>query len=274
MENIFTTFANAFITSVADAAPGILKKIIILVILWISFSHVKKICFRGFKKFISSKKLDELLVNFLESLLNITIIIFYVLFVIQVIGMELTSVIALLSSVGIGVGLALKGSLSDLAGGLQILASRYFTKGDFIITCGVQGVVQKITFLYTILYTSDNKFIIIPNGKLSNDVITNVSANSERRVDFIFSVAYDSSIDRVKEILLDIAGSHPLILKEKNVFTRLQTLNSSSLDFVVRVWTKKEDYWTVFFDIQESVKKVFDEEGIEIPYQKLDVYTK
>ncbi|MBC2850777.1 mechanosensitive ion channel [Cetobacterium sp. 8H] len=274
MEHAISTFLNELLTALAKATPIILKKLVLLGILWATYKPFKNFCFRAFRKFLSLKKLDELLVHFLESLLNIAIIMFYILDVIQIIGIEMTSVLALLGSIGIGVGLALKGSLSDLAGGMQILASRYFTKGDYIVTCGVEGIVQRITFLYTVLHTVDNKFVVVPNGKLSGEVIINAGANLERRVDSVFSVSYDTSIDKVKEILREIAENHPLVLKDKDIFVRLSKHNASSLDFTMRVWAKKDHYWDVFFDLQETVKKRFDQEGIEIPYNKIDVYQK
>lgn len=270
IHSIIQELLKAFMTF----APTIFKKLIFLAILWISFNPVRRVCIKGFNKFLTLKKIDDLLVQFLDSLMNIAIIIFYVLNVVQVIGVEMTSLLALLGSIGIGIGLALKGSLSDLAGGIQILISQYFAKGDYIITCGVEGVVQRITFLYTVLFTVDNKQVIIPNGKLSAEVIVNAGANSERRVDLVFSVSYDTSIDKVKEILTEIAMNHKAVLHDRDIFVRLSKQNSSSLDFTVRVWSKKEDYWDIFFDFQEIVKKRFDEEGIEIPYNKLDVYQK
>lgn len=267
-----TRFFNEFMDAAVKAAPVLTKKGIFLVILFLTYKPVKNFFDRFVIKALFSKKFDELLVNFLQSFLNIIILIFYVLNVIQILGIETTSILTILGSIGLGVGLALKGGFADLAGGIQILISKYFVKGDYIVTCGVEGVVQKITFLYTLLYTTDNKSIIIPNGRLTNEVITNVSANKERRVDLVFSVAYDTSIEKVKAILNEIARQHEKILQDRDIFVRLEKHNSSSLDFKVRVWSKKEDYWTVYFDLMEQVKNRFDAEGIEIPYNKLDVY--
>lgn len=178
----------------------------------------------------------------------------------------------MIGSIGIGVGLALKGSLSDLAGGIQILVSKYFVKGNFINVVGIEGTVQKITLLYTVLHTPDNKVIIVPNGKLSSGVIINITANDTRRVDFVFSTSYDSNPKKVREILQEIFSNHPLILQDKEIFIKLSKLNSSSLDFTVRVWGKKENYRDISFDLPEIVKNKFDEEKIEIPYNKLDIY--
>lgn len=178
----------------------------------------------------------------------------------------------MIGSIGIGVGLALKGSLSDLAGGIQILVSKYFVKGNFINVAGIEGTVQKITLLYTVLHTPDNKVIIVPNGKLSSGVIINVTATDVRRVDFVFSTSYETNAKKVREILFDIVSDYPYILQDKEMFIKLSKLNSSSLDFTVRVWGKKENYRDILFDLPEIVKNRFDEEGIEIPYNKLDIY--
>lgn len=274
MNSTLNNISQEILNAVTLYSPTIFKHLIFLALLGVSFKPVRNFIMKAFHKFLSLKNIDELLVHFLESVLNIGIIVFYILNVIQIIGIEMTSILALLGSIGIGVGLALKGSLSDLAGGIQILLAQPFTKGDFINSCGVEGVVQKITFLYTVLFTTDNKQIVIPNAKLSSDVIVNAGRNLERRVDMVFSVSYDSSIDQVKNILLEMANDHPLVLKEKPIFVRLTKLNASSLDFSVRVWSKKEHYWDIYFDLQEAVKKRFDKEGIEIPYNKLDVYHK
>lgn len=268
------TFANEFIAASAKAGPIIIKKILLLIVLLITYKPVKIFLIRAFNKFVKLKKWDELLVNFLQSLLHIIIIVFYILNVVQILGIETTSILTILGSIGIGLGLAIKGSLSDLAGGIQILISQFFTKGDYIMTCGVEGTVQRITFLYTVLYTVDNKSIVIPNGKLSSEIITNTGANTERRLDCIFSVSYDTPIDKVKQILTTIGKEHKMILQDKGIFVRLNKQNASSLDFIMKVWTTKEHYWDVFFDLQETVKERFDKNGIEIPYNKLDVYQK
>lgn len=267
-------FFNKFFNTAVLLAPVIVKKSLIIIILWLSYNPLKKFLEGVLKKFFSLKKVDELLVNFLLSFLRIGLIIFYLLNVIQILGIEATSIITILGSIGLGVGLALKGSLSDLAGGIQILVSRHFVKGDYIITCGVEGTVEKINFLYTKLYTLDNKLIIIPNAKLSSDVVTNLTANKERRVDLTVSVSYETSIDKVKTVLKEILKSQPKILQNRDIFVKLIKHNSSSLDFGIRVWTKKGDYWEVYYNLLEVIKKRFDEENIEIPYNKLEIYQK
>lgn len=267
-------FLNWLYKESMDLAPKAAKKLVFLIIIFLLYRPIVNLLNKIVRKFLSLRQVDELVIHFMESTVTTIVFIFYSLIVISVLGIRTTSFLALLGSIGVGIGLALKGSLSDLAGGVQILVARYFTKGDYIQTCGVEGTVQKITFLYTVLYTRDNKSTIIPNGKVTSEIITNFSANNERRVDFTFSVAYDTSIQEVKNILREVAEEHELVLKHREIFVRLQKHNASSLDFAMRVWTKKENYWDVFFDMQELVKDKFDQAGIEIPYNKLDVYQK
>lgn len=252
--------------------PFILEKGVLLLILYLSYKPLKILTTKFFHKILEFKKIDLLLKEFLITLIESIIRIFYILNIVHILGVETTTLITMIGSVGIGVGLALKGSLSDLAGGIQILISKYFVKGNFINVVGIEGTVQKITLLYTVLHTPDNKVIIVPNGKLSSGVIINITANDTRRIDFIFSASYDSNPKKVRELLQEIFLNHPLVLQDKEIFIKLSKLNSSSLDFTVRVWGKKENYRDILFDLPEIVKNKFDEEKIEIPYNKLDIY--
>ncbi|MGL4768807.1 MAG: mechanosensitive ion channel family protein [Mycoplasmoidaceae bacterium] len=209
--------------------PLILENGLLLLLLYLSYKPIKILTTKFIHKILELKKIDSLLKEFLTALIDSIIIIFYVLNLVHILRVETTTLLTMIGSIGIDVGLALKGSLSDLTGGIQILISKYFVKGNFINVAGVEGTVQKITLLYTVLHTPDNKVIIIPNGKLSSGVITNVTANDDRRVDFIFSTSYETNAKKVRDIL---------------------------------------------FDLPEIVKDRFDEEGIEIPYNKLDIYQK
>ncbi|MGL5277752.1 MAG: mechanosensitive ion channel family protein [Cetobacterium sp.] len=269
--NYFVELWNGF-EVMQVITPLILEKGIFLFLLYLSYKPVKLLTTKFFNKILELRKIELLLKEFIIILIEGIIIIFYTLNIVHILGVETTTLVAMIGSVGIGVGLALKGSLSDLAGGIQILVSKYFVKGNFINVAGIEGTVQRITLLYTVLYTPDNKVIIVPNGKLSSGVITNVTGNDIRRVDFVFSTSYESNPAKVREILLDIFSKHPLVLQDKEIFIKLSKLNSSSLDFTVRVWTRRETYRDVLFDLPEIVKVRFDEEKIEIPYNKLDIY--
>ena len=225
----------------------------------------------------TSPKLDKLEVSlrsFLTSFVKIVLYIILVITVAMILGVPATSFITILASCGVAVGLALQGSLSNFAGGLMILFFRPFKVGDFIEASGETGIVQEITVVYTVLLTLDNKRITIPNGGLTNSVIKNYSSEELRRVDLTFNVAYGSDVEQVKELIGKLAAAHPLALKEPAPFVRLSAHGDSALTFTTRVWCKNADYWDVYFDLTEGVKKAFDEKGIQIPYPQMDVHVK
>ncbi len=224
------------------------------------------------KKGKAFSKVDAGVQTFISSLLNIGLKILIVLTAASVLGIPMTNFVALLASAGVAIGAALQGSLSNLAGGIMILVFKPFKVGDYIDSAEGSGTVTEVTILYTILTTPDNRRVVIPNGAISNEAITNYSYHDTRRLDFTFSVAYDSDIEQVKSLLLEQAQAHDLVLKDPEPFCRLTNHGDSSLDFALRVWTKGSDYWTVNFDLKESVKKSFDANGIQIPYQQLDVH--
>lgn len=265
---------NDFIIGITSYLPILLKKIILLVIIFISYRPVRNICLKSTKYFLKEKKIDELLISFIDPTITVILLIFYGLNIISIFGLKTASVLALLGSLALGVGLALKGSFSDIAGGIQILVSKPFKKGDFIVACNVEGGVQKISFLYTVLNSVDNKKIIIPNGKLSTSVITNVTSNFERRMDFTFFADKKISIDKVKEILYSVVKEHPLVLKEKDIFVKFSKETNSATEYIVRAWVLKENFRDVSADIQENVKKRFDEEEIRLPYTSYEIEIK
>ncbi len=228
------------------------------------------------KKFIkTSHKLDKLdtsLRSFLVSFVSIVLYVVLVITIAMILGVPATSFITILASCGVAIGLALQGSLSNFAGGIMILLFKPFKVGDYIEASGESGVVTEITVVYTVLLTVDNKRITIPNGTLTNSVIENYSAEELRRVDFTFSAAYDCDIDKVKAVIEQVIAVHPLGLKEPEPMVRLSKHSESSLDYTARVWVKNADYWTVYFDITEQVKKAFDDNGIAIPFPQVDVH--
>lgn len=217
-------------------------------------------------------RLDTGVQTFLISFLNIVLKTLILLTAASVLGVPMTNFVAVLGSAGLAIGLALQGALANFAGGIMILIFKPFEVGDFIESAGVSGTVRSISILYTTLLTPDNRRIVIPNGTLSNATVVDYSSESSRRVELIFSVSYDSDIETVKQTLLDTASAHPLVLKDPAPFARLSKQNDSSLDFVLRVWCQSGDYWTVNFDLNEEVKKVFDQKGIEIPFPQMDVH--
>lgn len=217
------------------------------------------------------RKTDETLNRFLHSFLRMALKILLFISVVSILGVPTASFIAVLGAAGLAVGFALQGSLSNFAGGVLILIFRPFKVGDYIEGGGHSGTVREIQILYTVLVTPDNKTVVIPNGSLSNSSVVNYSLNETRRVDFTFGVGYGADIAEVKRVIGQVAAAHELILQEPAPFVRLAEHGDSAIVFAVRVWVEKEDYWTVFFDLQEQVKEALDQNGIEIPYPHVDV---
>jgi small conductance mechanosensitive channel len=218
------------------------------------------------KKVLSKREVDITLQKFLLNLLNWVLKILLFITVVAKLGIETTSFAAILASAGLAIGLALQGSLANFAGGILIIIFKPIKIGDFIEAQGVSGTVKEIEIFTTKLNTTDNKEIIIPNGALSNGNIVNYSTEATRRVDFTFGVGYDSDIKKTKEVISHVINSHPLVLKEPAPAVNLSELADSSINFFTRGWVKKEDYWTVKFDILEQTKEALDAAGIEIPY--------
>jgi len=267
-------FFQSFFASIGSKLPSITLKIIwILAIIFLSKPLIRLVNRAG-SSVMKKHKVDPLLKTFLLSLLNMVSYIFIFFLLIGGIGIQATSLITILGTAGIAIGLALQGSLTNLAGGILILLFKPFNKGDYIESDSGSGLIDGIRILYTTIVTFDNRVIIIPNGALANSPVTNLSRNPERRLDLTICVSYDSDIDLVKKTLKDIADNHPQILHEKPYIIRLLSHNSSSLDFVFKVWTPTLNYWNVKFDLMEEVVLKFRENDIEIPYNKLDIYNK
>ena len=271
MESLLGNISNETVLYTLKYSPIIIKTLIYLSILYFTYTPVKKFLVNSLIKILNGKILDELLVNFLLTTVNLLVTVFYFLNLLEILGLKTTSILALIGSIGVGIGLALKGSLSDVAGGIQILVSKPFKKGDFIIAAGTEGAVQKISFLYTVLNSVDNKKIIVPNGKLSSSIVTTVTANPQRRADFLFFTDKKCNIDKVKKTLFEVVEKHPLVLKDRDIFVRFAKETAAASEFIVRVWTLKENFKDLSADIQEEVKKRFDKEGIRIPYQSYKV---
>ena len=219
-------------------------------------------------------KIDVTAQTFLKSVINIALKAIVFVTAIGVLGVPLTSVVTVIASCGVAVGLALQGGLSNLAGGIIIIILKPFKVGDYIIEGGVEGTVEAIGIFYTTLLTPDNKRVIIPNGSLMNSTVTAVNQLDTRRVDFKFSVSYSSDIDKVRKVIAYVAENTDKVLLDKGVDIFLSNHGESSIDFSVRVWSKTEDYWTVYFSINENVKKAFDKACIEIPFPQMDVHVK
>ena len=248
-----------------------LKLVEAIIVLLVGFKLVKVV-----KKFLRQSpklaKLDTGLRTFLASASSILLYVLLIITVAMIIGVPVTSFITILASCGVAIGLALQGSLSNLAGGIMILLFKPFKVGDYIEAAGETGTVNEISVMYTEILTLDNKRITIPNGSITNSVIENYSSETTRRVDLTFNTAYSNDVDKVKEVIMGVVEKHPAALKTPEPFVRLSGHKESSLEYTVRIWCKSADYWDVYFDTMENVKKAFDENNIQIPFNQLDVH--
>ncbi len=255
-----------------EGASDLLIKILIsLVVLVIGFRLIS-LLEKTLKKEHKLKALDASAKGFVISFIVISLKILLFVIVLSIIGVPMASLVTIVGSGAVAIGLALQGGLSNIAGGLMILIFKPFKVGDYILVNNLEGTVKSITMFYTTITTIDNKIIQLPNGNLSNSNIVNYSANTKRRVDIDVSVSYNTNIDKVKKILNSIIDKHELILQDDDKVVRLKTHADSALIFTLRVWTKTENYWNVYFDLMESIKNEFDKNKIEIPYKQVDVH--
>ena len=227
---------------------------------------------RGVRSMMEKSGADPIIIGFVASIAYIALLAFVVIAALGQLGIQTTSFIAILGAAGLAVGLALQGSLANFAAGFLMIIFRPFKVGDFIEGAGVAGVVEAIQIFTTTLKTGDNKTIIIPNAKLAGDNITNYSAKDTRRVDMTVGVAYDADLSKVKNVLTDIISKESRIHADPAPQVAVAELADSSVNFVVRVWTDTADYWGVKFDITETIKNRFDEEGIGIPFPQRDIH--
>lgn len=264
----FSTLLNNLLTWITSLGMKILAAVVVLVIGRLVIKWVMK----GMKNSKFSQKHDATVVRFLQNFTNIALHVVLVVSIIGIIGVPLASVVTVIASAGVAIGLALQGALSNVAGGIMILLLRPFRLGDFVETAGHSGTVTDIGIFYTVLTTGDNKVVTIPNGSITSDTVVNYSLKDTRRVDLVFNVAYGTDVERVKSILLEEADKHELALKDPKPFCRLTKQSESSLDFTLRVWVESKNYWQVNFDLLEAVNDRFAAEGIEIPFNQLDVH--
>lgn len=219
---------------------------------------------------------DEGVKQFVKPLVKYGLYVLLIFMIMGVFGIATTSAVAVLGSAGVAIGLALQGSLSNFAGGVLILVLKPFRVGDYIIedTNKNEGIVSEISIFYTKLHTTDNRVVVIPNGILSNCSLTNVTDMDRRRVDLSVGISYEADIRKAKEILFKLATEEPARLPEEEPVVYVDTLGASSVDLGIRIWVRTEEYWSARWRLTENIKYTFDENGIEIPYQKIDVQIK
>ena len=248
--------------------PKLIGAIITLIIGW----WIIKIIQKALRKTFEKRQMEPSLRGFLNSMIGILLKILLLVSVVGMMGVQMTSFIAILGAAGLAVGMALSGTLQNFAGGVMILLFKPFKVGDFIQAQGHMGSVNEIQIFNTILKTPDNKTIIIPNGGLSTSSMVNFSTEPRRRVDFTFGIAYGDDVDKAKDVLMRLINEDSRILQDPAPFVAVKELADSSVNLVVRVWAEAADYWGIFFGLTENVYKSFDKEGLNIPFPQMDVH--
>ena len=231
---------------------------------------------KGLTKFaenvMNKRQVDPTIVSFVANMTYIALLVFVVLAALGQLGIQTTSFIAVIGAAGLAIGLALQGSLANFAAGFLMIIFRPFKVGDYIEGAGVAGTVEATQIFTTQLKTPDNKTVIIPNAALTAGNITNYSAKGTRRVDLVFGIGYGDDIDHAKKVIMDVLAKEERILKDPTTTIGVVELADSSVNFAVRPWVKVDDYWNVYFNLTENIKKSFDSEGISIPFPQRDVH--
>ena len=249
-------------------------KLLAAIVVYILGRWVIKLVKKGLSRAMSYRNADPTLNTFLMSLVSVLLTFFLILAIVGILGVNTSSLVALLASAGLAIGMALSGTLQNFAGGVMIMLFRPFKVGDFISAQGFEGKVSEIQIFNTHLLSVDNKEIILPNGALSTNAMTVFSKQDTRRVDWVYSIAYGDDYDKAKSVLKRLCQEDERILKEPSVMIELIKLNNSSVDITVRAWVNTPDYWPVFFAMNEKVYKTFAKEGLNIPFPQMDVHLK
>ena len=264
---------NDFIAKALNSSIELGGRILAALIIFIIGKSLINWANKLFATTLQKRNVDASIQSFLKSIVNITLLVMLFLAVIGKLGIELTSFAALLASVGVAVGMALSGNLSNFAGGVIILVFRPYKVGDYIeASTGASGTVTDIQIFHTVLTTPDNKIIFAPNGAMSSAVVTNYSRKETRRLDFTFGVEYGTDFQEARTILMEIINEDTRILKDPAPFVEVGALADSSVNITVRVWVNASDYWAVNFDMNKNVYATFNEKGISFPFPQLTVH--
>jgi|SRR5690606_31804715 len=264
----FQTYWDKISGLVIEYGANLLLAILVLIIgLWL----IKKIV-KTTSRAMEKRNVDPSLRPFLTSIIGVLLKIMLVISVAGMVGVEMTSFVAVLGAAGLAVGLALQGSLSNFAGGVLILLLKPFKVGDFIEATNATGTVREIQIFYTYITTTQNQEIIVPNGELSNNAIKNYSFHETRRIDMTFGIGYNDDMDKAKAILRGIVEADSRILKDNDIDIFVEALADSSVNFHVRCWATNGDFWDIYNNLNEKVKKAFDADGVSIPFPQRDVH--
>lgn len=249
-------------------------KIISMAVLIIGCLIAIKILLKLFDKFVAKSSLDKVVCKILRIAVKGLLLFVALIIVLGSLGVAVSSLVAALSVVGVAFSLAIQGFLSNVFGGIQIISNKPFTIGDFVDAGGESGVVREVGLFYTKLDTPDKKLIQIPNSAIANSNITNYSSAINRRVEISVSASYGDDIEKVKKVLLDLANAHELVLQEAGLepFAHVKEYGPNDISYVLRVWTKNADYWTVYFDLMDTIKPTFDANGIAMSFPHVNVH--
>ena len=264
-------YTQYFETTLDYASKYSIKIVGALLIFFIGKWLAHKITFLV-KKLMEKSKLDQMLVEFSESIVYFVILVGVILAALNTLGVQTTSFIAIFGAVGIAVGLALQGSLANVGAAVLIMFFRPFKIGDTIEAGGAMGTVEDINLFSTIISPIDNRTIIVPNSKIIGSNIINYSNKKQRRIDHTIGISYNDDLKRAKEVLIELLANEPRVLNDPAVFVGVSELAENSVNFTVRAWVKTEDYWDVYFLLLEQIKITFDEKGITIPFPQMDVH--
>lgn len=248
------------------------SKILLALLIFIVGRMVARLVARGVSKALTTARLDPILVNFAGAVVNTALLVLVIVFALSQLGLDTTSLVALVGAAGLAVGLALKDSLAHFAAGVMLIVFRPFKLGDYVEVGGVAGSVDKISIFSTRLKTPDNKVVTVPNGNIFGNTMTNYSEESTRRIDLVVGISYDSDLLKAKSLLDEIVGKHDKVLKDPAYRIAVSELADSSVNFIVRPWVNAADYWDVRFELLETIKLRFDAEGIEIPFPQMALH--
>jgi small conductance mechanosensitive channel len=260
------------IAKVSELLPVYGLRVLAAIVVFIVGRWIAKGLTKAVEKLMNRSEVDPTLIRFTANVTYIALFTFVILAMLGQLGIQTTSFIAVLGAAGLAVGLALQGSLSNFAAGFLMILFRPFKVGDFIEGAGSSGTVEEIQIFTTTILTPDNKTVIIPNAKLTGDNIVNYTVKGTRRVDMVFGIGYGDDINKARQVIEDVLAKDNRLLKDPATTIAVSELADSSVNFVVRPWVKADDYWNVYFDTTENVKKALDTEGISIPFPQRDVH--
>ena len=264
---------NKFWNSIVDFFAGNIWKIIGFFATLLIGVIVIKIIINIMTRFFAKAKMEKIAQQFIRTIVKFLLYLILILMLLSIVGIQISGIITALSATVLAVGMALQNNIANLANGIIIVSTKMFKKGDFITVGSVSGSITDINFFFTTLTTPDNKKVTLPNNMIVNSEVTNAGANKTRRVDWTFSVAYESDVEQVKKIILDVINSNGKVYvnEGKKPFCRLKTLGASSIDFFANCWCDSEDYWDTYYYVVENVYNEFKKNNISVPYTQLEV---